>query len=86
MYLLIKNNGVLEGRLPSISGFPLWTDRQKPSLCISDPCLRRDVLKEGVLTQGDGLMKNIGDKQLCCFKDLEDGLKGMTSKATARVL
>ena len=35
--------------------------RQKPSSCFSDPCLGRDVLEEGVLTQGDGLIKKIGE-------------------------
>lgn len=59
--LLIKNNGVPEDQVPSISGFPLWTNRQKPSSCFSDPCLGRDVLEEGVLTQGDGLIKKIGE-------------------------
>lgn len=52
---------MLEGWLPSISSFPLWTDGQKPSSCFFDAGLRRDVLKGG-LTQGDGLMKKVGEK------------------------
>lgn len=44
------------------------------------------LLSERSLNPGRWIKEKVGEKQLCCFRDLEGGLKGMAPEAITRIL